>query len=80
MTVENKKDVVYFSVDNWFSGRDYPYDEYFIKWMRDDLNQYFRNEEWVKKMADTEDEKRLLELNDDVMHRLLSIKPHEWNG
>ena len=33
-----------------------------------------------KKMADTEYEKRLLELNDDVMHRLLSIKPHEWNG
>lgn len=37
-------------------------------------------EGWVKKMADTEYEKRLLELNDDVMHRLLSIKPHEWNG
>lgn len=37
-------------------------------------------EGWVKKMADTENEKRLLELNDDVMHRLLSIKPHEWNG
>lgn len=37
-------------------------------------------EGWAKKMADTEDEKRLLELNDDVMHRLLSIKPHEWNG
>lgn len=37
-------------------------------------------EGWVKKMADTEDEKRLLELNDDVMNRLLSIKPHEWNG
>lgn len=48
MTKENKKDVVYFSVDNWFSGRDYPYDEQFIKWMHDDLNQYFRNEEWVK--------------------------------
>ena len=37
-------------------------------------------EGWVKKMTDTEVEKRLLELNDDVMHRLLSIKPHEWNG
>lgn len=37
-------------------------------------------EGWVKKMADTEDEKRLLKLNDNVMHRLLSIKPHEWNG
>lgn len=42
MAVENKKDAVYFSVDNWFSGRDYPYDEQFIKWMGDDLNQSFR--------------------------------------
>ena len=47
MTTENKKGVVYFSVDNWFCGRDYPHDEQFIKWMRDDLNQYFRNEKSV---------------------------------
>lgn len=34
---------------------------------------------WVKKMADTEDEKRLLDLVDDIANRLLSVKPHEWN-
>ncbi len=43
------KDVVYFSVDNWFCGRDYPNDERFRKWMGNDLDQAFRNEEWVKK-------------------------------
>lgn len=44
-----KEDVVYFSVNNWFCGRDYPNDERFRKWLGDDLNQSFRNEEWVKK-------------------------------
>lgn len=37
-------------------------------------------EEWVKKMADTEDEKELLDLVDDIETRLLTVKPHEWNG
>jgi hypothetical protein len=37
-------------------------------------------ESWVKKMADTEDQKELLELVDDIENRLLTIKPHEWNG
>ena len=35
-------------------------------------------EEWVKKMADTEDQKELLELIDDIETRLLTVKPHEW--
>lgn len=30
-------------------------------------------------MADTEDEKRLLDLVNDIENRLLSVKPHEWN-
>ena len=34
---------------------------------------------WVKKMADTEDERRLLDLVNDIENRLLSVKPHEWN-
>ena len=41
-------DVVYFSVNNWFCGRDYPKDEQFIKWLGNDLKQTFRDEEWVK--------------------------------
>lgn len=44
----DKKDVVYFSVNNWFSGRDYPPLECFHKWLGDDLNQNFRSDEWCK--------------------------------
>lgn len=42
------KEIVYFELNNWFSGMDYPDAEPFITWMSNDLKQYFRNEEWVK--------------------------------
>ena len=41
-------DIVYFELNNWFSGRDYPNAEPFLSWMSDDLNQKFRDEEWIK--------------------------------
>lgn len=41
-------DIVFFELNNWFCGRDYPDAEPFIGWMMDDLNIKFRNEEWVK--------------------------------
>lgn len=41
-------DVVYFSVNNWMSGSNYPPTENFKKWLRDDLNQSFRNDKWCK--------------------------------
>lgn len=41
-------DVVYFELNNWACGRDYPDAEPFISWLEDDLNQQFRNEEWIK--------------------------------
>ena len=41
-------DIVYFELNNWFSGRDYPNAEPFLIWMKDDLNQKFRDEEWIK--------------------------------
>ena len=41
-------DIVYFELNNWFVGRDYPDAEPFLSWMRDDLNQTFRDEKWVK--------------------------------
>lgn len=41
-------DIVYFELNNWFSGRDYPDAEPFISWMRDDLHQRFWDESWVK--------------------------------
>jgi hypothetical protein len=42
------EEVIYFSVNNWFSGRDYPPTENFKKWLGHDLNQAFRNDEWAK--------------------------------
>lgn len=42
------EDIIYFELNNWFAGRDYPDAEPFLSWMRDDLNQTFRNDEWVK--------------------------------
>ena len=41
-------DIVYFELNNWFSGRDYPNAEPFLSWMKDDLNQKFRDKEWIK--------------------------------
>lgn len=41
-------EIVYFELNNWFSGRDYPDDEPFISWMYDDLKIAFDNKEWVK--------------------------------
>ena len=40
--------VIYFSVNNWISGENYPPTENFKKWLRDDFNQSFRNDEWCK--------------------------------
>ena len=41
-------DVIYFSVNNWMGGTNYPPTENFKKWLRDDLNQSFRNDKWCK--------------------------------
>lgn len=44
----DKKEVIFISVNNWFSGRDYPPTKNFRKWLGDDLNQTFRNDAWAK--------------------------------
>lgn len=41
-------EIVYFELNNWFAGRDYPNEEPFLSWMSNDLNIKFRDEEWVK--------------------------------
>lgn len=41
-------DVIYFSVNNWMSGENYPPTENFKKWLSDDFNQSFRNDAWCK--------------------------------
>lgn len=39
---------VYFELNNWFPGDHYPDEEPFTKWIGNDLNIYFNNENWVK--------------------------------
>lgn len=40
------ENLVYFELNNWFSGRDYPDEEPFRSWVRDDQ---FGSDEWCKK-------------------------------
>lgn len=44
----NTMDIIYFELNNWSCGCDYPDAEPFISWMKDDLKQKFEDEEWVK--------------------------------
>ena len=41
-------EIVYFELNNWFAGRDYPNAEPFLTWMSDDLKLRFSNEDFVK--------------------------------
>lgn len=41
-------ELVYFELNNWFTGRDYPDCEPFLSWMGNDLKIKFRDEDWVK--------------------------------
>jgi len=42
------EEIVYFELNNWFCGRDYPEDEPFIRWLENDCNQQFMDKDWVK--------------------------------
>ena len=44
----SSKDIIYFSVNNWDCGIDYPDTEIFRKWLGEDEDQYFMNDEWCK--------------------------------
>lgn len=41
-------DVVYFELNNWFSGRHYPNAEPFKTWCGNDEKLYFTDKDWVK--------------------------------
>ena len=41
-------EVIYFELNNWSRGRDYPATEPFIGWMERHLLPIFRNEKWVE--------------------------------
>lgn len=45
MIYNMEQEIVYFEINNWFSGRDYPDDEIFHKWI---CNNQFRDDEWCK--------------------------------
>lgn len=42
------EEIVYFELNNWASGIDYPNAQPFLGWMNDDLNICFRSDEWAK--------------------------------
>ena len=42
------EEIVYFELNNWFAGRDYPNEEPFKSWLDNDLKQMFLNKNWVK--------------------------------
>ena len=37
-------ELVYFELNNWSPGKDYPYEEPFLTWIGNDLTIYFNNE------------------------------------
>lgn len=43
--MDNNKDIVYFELDNWFRGRDYPPGEPFDSWIR---THQLSNDDWCK--------------------------------
>lgn len=40
------EEIIYFEINNWFSGVDYPDAEPFLTWMKEP--SFFMNEDWVK--------------------------------
>lgn len=42
------QDIVYFELNNWMPGRDYPDNDRFEKWLGNDLQLFFDDDEWVK--------------------------------
>lgn len=40
--------IIYFEFNNWFFGLDFPEDEPYITWFKNDKNIIFKNENWVK--------------------------------
>ena len=45
----NKEDIIYFSVNNWICGQDYPPIKNIYDWLSDSNSEGFKNNEWCKK-------------------------------
>lgn len=46
--MSKKQEIIYFELNNWTPGEHYPDEEPFNTWIGDDLNIYFKSEDWVK--------------------------------
>lgn len=66
-------EVVYFELNNWMRGSDYPDKEPFITWMADDFNIAFLNEKWVK-----ENNLCVLAAQVDMSANFCITAPKEW--
>ena len=42
------EEIIYFEVNNWCPGEDYPTAEPFYDWLGDDMNQTLRDDDWAK--------------------------------
>lgn len=42
------KDIIYFELNNWTPGKDFPAEEPFITWIGNDLKISFNSDDWVK--------------------------------
>ena len=45
--MDDQEEIIYFELNNWFAGIDYPNEEPFIMWMSFPMN-LFMDDEWVK--------------------------------
>ena len=45
--MSNNEEIIYFELNNWFAGRDYPDAEPFLSWMGNDLSIKFRDKDWL---------------------------------
>ena len=66
-------EIIYFELNNWFSGRDYPEAEPFLSWMKDDLKIKFNNEKWV-----TENKLCVLKSYVDMSQNFCITSTKEW--
>ncbi|MBQ9596500.1 MAG: hypothetical protein IJR35_11660 [Synergistaceae bacterium] len=41
-------EVIYFELNNWTRGEDYPDEQPFLDWMDNDLKLRFHNRDWIK--------------------------------
>lgn len=42
------EDIIYFELNNWACGKDYPDEEPFLTWMDDDSDVVFNEDNWFK--------------------------------